>query len=1583
MAKRNRNTTTSQTPAQAVWARAVTAISENGKQGGLEIRFDAEPSPRLQPKLRAMNFRHSRVKTMWYGENTTQSREFAEQLKVVLPEDPDGPDLYLFPSAEAVRANLEKKEFSFVMISLADGSVRSYVIFEPSKPKAEVIASEFAREKFKDRFVSVAVFPRARIKEARLLFESDLVIYPDRDTMPLKEADTPVTKDASEPLQIPQTTDLKPTGVLTDKIPMKLIELGEKEGLVYPDYDRGVHFTTFAETDIHVKTKLIGWLSDVYFRITWQDDEVLEGSIDLEPPSFYEDKPAPFSWFVRHYFTYLSKQEPSVLNSRKRIDHARLMLAHYWLEDRPAPVADDTSSTPPTVESFRTSADDQRDLERMALEKFYKWAVLQKDESMKPSNLTREAMTAWFKENRPELDEVTVTSIWWSHVRITKATNRLLKRSSGKPGSQPYSSIYKKLHRIIPGLIEHLKAGKWHGKSRMDPDGGLMDLNLDFDGYDKDGNPTIALSHYFIQKGDPIADPDMKIRLLPDMEMAEAMALQDQFGYKVVYEERDGKTYVNLREKKDQNKFLSYWLSNLIQQGHKIDLEAETPESQAENQSTAPTEILPDENVLALLSQFIPGLRQPSNITRRFESVYTTDNTQQVILASVSPDGVDAFNIYFDDTVDQHIQLQADVSLSLSEPRIAVTSLWFSSDYTDQYGGTIRDTTRLLQFTRWLSDHVKKRRTMTRVIDDTMLLNKESREENLGTKADNEPFDEFAMAQLIALDEYLGRVWSVKFKKDVLTKSSFQADEREYLLAMYNIYVVQDWHMQDAYNTVYRDRHGIQQPERESEPTKTISHSRAADLVFRDHQLPNVLVPTGTREPFLSHSWGDDIEMLLKSEFPHLLKLKENDLPAATPIEMFELIQFGHPTEFGIDVSRADLLEEWEKRGKEVFEDIGYPTDPDYPYANLHTGYRHVESLDALLNSYNSHRGNKWWSVAENARPIAEISKALSIIDQLIAQREAERASYLNPKTGKPKQDKREQTGDVDFIIRRLKKSREVVVKYQDILADGKESKEQRNANDPLATADGVYTRNSAGDNMETIRIDMPKTSGYTATVYLVKTSAGDYREGIAFAKSFGDYSSQSSLITVQDERYPTREAALKAALLLHERELQTLLRAEDAILNNETTKKSKLNQALNALYQFAKEQGISLETAPDVLDASEEIIQGLEDAYWKDDDNRYPQNKAVVRGAAFDQARLRDAIRTKLKTLSLATLQEITYDLSARFTVRRTLDSYEKSLVTVGKTGDKRKKVLIAHYVDDVIVDNDLQDKTTFPVMTYLIELLFSGAARLADIPQTPNSRETTKKKPEKKQSQHELNQEIEALIDAKDKEGASYNEEEKNHLRQYTGSGGLLSEGASGRGTLYEFYTPDLLVRKMWDMAYHYGYDGGRILEPSVGTGNFLKYAPKTAIVSGFETNHYAARIAQVLYPHAHIHEKAFETHFFAGNIHLKDAFENPGYSLVIGNPPYGAFSGKYAGLGEKRYTGVTEYDQYFTLRGLDLMKGGGLMVFLVPSYFMLSTEKYNKTKEKITAKAELIDCYRLPGGAIPHTDIGTDILVWRKRL
>jgi hypothetical protein len=276
-----------------------------------------------------------------------------------------------------------------------------------------------------------------------------------------------------------------------------------------------------------------------------------------------------------------------------------------------------------------------------------------------------------------------------------------------------------------------------------------------------------------------------------------------------------------------------------------------------------------------------------------------------------------------------------------------------------------------------------------------------------------------------------------------------------------------------------------------------------------------------------------------------------------------------------------------------------------------------------------------------------------------------------------------------------------------------------------------------------------------------------------------------------------------------------------------------------------------------------------------------------------------------------------------------------------------------------------------------------FAKANNIAlDSEQSETSKDSSVKpvSKKKKQGQHNLNNEIEALIDERDTAQESFTEDEKNKLRLYAGSGGLIKQGATGKGILYEYYTPDTVIKKMWDIAYHFGYDGGDVLEPSVGIGSFLKYAPKGAALIGYEVNHYAARIAQILYPTAQIHEAAFETNFFAGNVHLKDDYADKRYSLVIGNPPYGEFSGRYAGMGEKKWTGMTQYEHYFTYRGLDLLKSGGLLVFILPSNF-LKADAYSGIARKIAAKCTGLDRYYLGTDIFKTTDIETDIIALRK--
>lgn len=96
---------------------------------------------------------------------------------------------------------------------------------------------------------------------------------------------------------------------------------------------------------------------------------------------------------------------------------------------------------------------------------------------------------------------------------------------------------------------------------------GYMDLN--FDEIETDGQgQVIAMAHNYIQEGDVMADPDMTIRIIPEMLSIEALTFQMSNPpiYQDVYPE---KNTVNMRLKKEPNSFLEQWLTNIISQRFK------------------------------------------------------------------------------------------------------------------------------------------------------------------------------------------------------------------------------------------------------------------------------------------------------------------------------------------------------------------------------------------------------------------------------------------------------------------------------------------------------------------------------------------------------------------------------------------------------------------------------------------------------------------------------------------------------------------------------------------------------------------------------------------------------------------------------------------------------------------------------------------------------------------------------------------------------------------------------------------------------------------------------------------------------
>lgn len=247
---------------------------------------------------------------------------------------------------------------------------------------------------------------------------------------------------------------------------------------------------------------------------------------------------------------------------------------------------------------------------------------------------------------------------------------------------------------------------------------------------------------------------------------------------------------------------------------------------------------------------------------------------------------------------------------------------------------------------------------------------------------------------------------------------------------------------------------------------------------------------------------------------------------------------------------------------------------------------------------------------------------------------------------------------------------------------------------------------------------------------------------------------------------------------------------------------------------------------------------------------------------------------------------------------------------------------------------------------------------------------------------NQHELNLAIENYInngEYKKYQGSIRMPQAiKDWLKKYAGAGGLEKQGAEGKGLLSEYYTPQNIVNKMWEMTAQYiNTDGAKVLEPSVGIGRFLETAPQNTSFDVVEMNPVSAKIAKILYPNANVTTGEFQERFIDKFKNLPIKNVTPEYDIVIGNPPYGQYSGRYKGLGEGKKHARLE--SYFINRGLDSLKENGILTFIVPSTFLNGMKTFSKLE--IGKKCELIDAYRLPEKTFDTTSIGTDIIVLRK--
>lgn len=194
-----------------------------------------------------------------------------------------------------------------------------------------------------------------------------------------------------------------------------------------------------------------------------------------------------------------------------------------------------------------------------------------------------------------------------------------------------------------------------------------------------------------------------------------------------------------------------------------------------------------------------------------------------------------------------------------------------------------------------------------------------------------------------------------------------------------------------------------------------------------------------------------------------------------------------------------------------------------------------------------------------------------------------------------------------------------------------------------------------------------------------------------------------------------------------------------------------------------------------------------------------------------------------------------------------------------------------------------------------------------------------------------------------------------------------------AASLSTPNAHYTGTEVVRGIWSALEAMGLSSGqRVLEPSMGTGNFFTFAPITLTKTGVELDALTARIAKHIHPNAAIYAMGLE------QTTLPDNF----YDLVVGNPPFGkikVFDPAY----RSDAVSTESIHNYMFIKALDKVRPGGIVAMVTSRYTM--DAKDSAVRRRLLDRADLIAAVRLPAGTFQknaNTQVVTDLLVFRKR-
>ena len=178
---------------------------------------------------------------------------------------------------------------------------------------------------------------------------------------------------------------------------------------------------------------------------------------------------------------------------------------------------------------------------------------------------------------------------------------------------------------------------------------------------------------------------------------------------------------------------------------------------------------------------------------------------------------------------------------------------------------------------------------------------------------------------------------------------------------------------------------------------------------------------------------------------------------------------------------------------------------------------------------------------------------------------------------------------------------------------------------------------------------------------------------------------------------------------------------------------------------------------------------------------------------------------------------------------------------------------------------------------------------------------------------------------------------------LKEYTGFGGLhksltkeehkalesvlgislYSEVMASCKTAY--YTPVEIIKAIYKGVENLGFTGGRILEPSCGSGAFIFNCPDSiknnSRFFAVELDKISANLTRIICPYTQVLNARFE----------EAKYHNNSFDLIAGNPPY---SNQVIYNADKELNDLVVH-HFFVAKSIKLLKDNGILAFVLPTY------------------------------------------------